>query len=106
VDEGILPRLRILSQIIARMLDCPLSDPRVRPCVMCVEAQCLSFVRDRFRSIVIDEWPAPDAAGLMRDAALVAEFAVAGIYGMAPAPAQPKHARQRNDSRGRSRRKA
>jgi AcrR family transcriptional regulator len=83
IDEGILPRLRALSQIVARMLDCPLTDPRVRPCVMCVQAQCLSFVRDRFRSIVISDWPAQDEAGLLRDAALVAEFSVAGIRGMA-----------------------
>lgn len=105
VDEGILPRLRVLGQIIARMLDCPPSDPRVRPCVMCVQAQCLSFVRERFRNVVISDWPAPDDAGLMRDATLAAEFAIAGIYGIRvpPEPAQP--GQQRTAARERSRRK-
>jgi AcrR family transcriptional regulator len=102
VDEGILPRLRILSQIVARMLDCPLTDARVRPCVMCVQALCLSFVRERLRNIVIDDWPAPDEAGLLRDAALVAEFAVAGIHGMVAPPAQPKQSRQRERARRRT----
>jgi AcrR family transcriptional regulator len=43
----IRPRLAYLGSIVARLLECRQSDPRVARCVMSVQAQCLVPLRDK-----------------------------------------------------------
>jgi AcrR family transcriptional regulator len=83
IDQGIMPRLHYLSQVIAEMLECPVDDGRVQLCVMSVQAQCLSFARDRFRSHVLKTWPPVGEQDLARAAAHVADFSIAGIRALA-----------------------
>jgi hypothetical protein len=47
VKHVIRPRLAYLGSVVARLLDCRPSDPRVARCVMSVQAQCLVLLRDK-----------------------------------------------------------
>ena len=39
VERGIRPRLEYLGAIVAELLECPLTDPRVLPCAGSVQSQ-------------------------------------------------------------------
>jgi AcrR family transcriptional regulator len=90
IEQGIVPRIQYLSQLVADMLECAVDDARVTLCVMSVQAQCLFFARDRFRSLVIKPWPPASDHDLTRAAAHVADFSIAGIRALAAAHGRAK----------------
>lgn len=64
-DQVLRPRITYLAGIIARLLDCPASDPRVGRCLMSVNAQMLVLldtpIANRFRAtppVQTDDVPA------------------------------------------------
>jgi AcrR family transcriptional regulator len=50
VRHVVKPRMAYLGSVIARLLGCRQSDPRVEHCVMSVQAQCLILLNDKINS--------------------------------------------------------
>lgn len=50
VKHVVKPRMVYLGSVIARLLGCRTSDPRVDHCVMSVQAQCLILLNDKINS--------------------------------------------------------
>jgi TetR/AcrR family transcriptional regulator, regulator of cefoperazone and chloramphenicol sensitivity len=44
VEHGVRPRLLYLSEIVADIIGCDVSDPRVLPCAASIQAQAVSYV--------------------------------------------------------------
>jgi len=78
VEHGIMPRIEYLAGIIAKLLDCKPNDKRVARCVISVQAQCLFYRPDRFRTAAFKGWPLSDAE-LEAVADHIVEFSLAGI---------------------------
>ena len=78
VEHGIMPRIEYLAGIIAKLLDCKPNDKRVARCVTSVQAQCLFYRPDRFRTAAFKGWPLSDAE-LEAVADHIVEFSLAGI---------------------------
>jgi TetR/AcrR family transcriptional regulator, regulator of cefoperazone and chloramphenicol sensitivity len=77
-EQAIRPRIAYLTGVIAELIGCSRDDPRVARCVAGVQAQCLFYRPDAFRTAVLGEWPvcagsAPAIAGH------IIEFSLAGI---------------------------
>jgi AcrR family transcriptional regulator len=77
-EKAIRPRISYLSGVIADLLGCGADDPRVSRSVAGVQAQCLFYRPDAFRTAVLGEWPiratsAPAIAGH------IIAFSLAGI---------------------------
>jgi AcrR family transcriptional regulator len=47
VKQVIMPRMAYLGSVIAALLDCRQTDPRVERCVMSVQSQCLVLLNDK-----------------------------------------------------------
>jgi hypothetical protein len=81
-DLAIRPRLEYLSGVIAELIGCAATDPRVVRGVISVQAQCLIYRPDPFHSAVRDKWPVvPGPSDALADH--IAEFSLAGIRAMA-----------------------
>jgi len=78
VEHGIMPRIEYLAGIVAKLLDCKPNDKRVARCVISVQAQCLFYRPDRFRTAAFKGWPLSDAE-LAAVADHIVEFSLAGI---------------------------
>ena len=78
VEHGIMPRIEYLAGIVAKLLDCKPNDKRVARCVISVQAQCLFYRPDRFRTAAFKGWPLSDAE-LAAVADHILEFSLAGI---------------------------
>ncbi len=77
--EAIMPRLLRLRDVIVEMLDCDPEDPRVAHCVTSVQALCLFYRPDPFRSAVVPGWAPVSAAAVAALADHIAHFSLAGI---------------------------
>jgi AcrR family transcriptional regulator len=80
VEEAIRPRLRYLSQVVADLLDCQMDDPRVMRCVISIQAQCLTYIPDPFRSVALGrDWPPRTPAAIEAIIDHLFAFSLAGI---------------------------
>jgi AcrR family transcriptional regulator len=83
VDQVILPRLAYLASIVARLLDCSPTDPRVLPCVFSIHAQCIATMHRpgavRIATSFAQPTPLHDIVGH------ITRFSIAGIRGVAGA---------------------
>jgi AcrR family transcriptional regulator len=81
-DRAIRPRVAYLAELVAELIGCPTTDPRVWRTVASIQAQCLFYRPDPFRAAVIKDWPTkadtPD-----RIAAHILDFSLAGIRAVA-----------------------
>lgn len=77
-EQALMPRVRYLSRLVAQLLHCEVSDPRVRRCVISIQAQCLFYAPDKFRDAAFPGWP-PGATELAAAAEHITEFSLAGI---------------------------
>ena len=77
-EHGILPRIEYLAGIVSKLLDCRPNDKRVARCVVSIQAQCLFYRPDRFRTAAFKGWPLSDAE-LAAVADHIVEFSLAGI---------------------------
>ncbi len=84
-EQAIMPRVEYLSRVVAELLACRPDDPRVRRCVISIQAQCLFYAPDRFRDAAFPGWP-PSGAELAAAAEHIAEFSLAGIRRIAGLP--------------------
>ncbi|HKV51900.1 MAG TPA: CerR family C-terminal domain-containing protein [Gemmatimonadaceae bacterium] len=77
-EHGILPRIEYLAGVVSKLLDCQPNDPRVPRCVISIQAQCLFYRPDRFRTAAFKGWPV-SSAELAAIADHIVEFSLAGI---------------------------
>lgn len=75
----IVPRLRFLSEAVAELLGCPVTDRRVGRCVMSLQAQCIFYLPNRFRRAALPEWDRAMSADLAQAADHITEFTLGGI---------------------------
>ena len=79
VEQGVRPRVEYLSGLVAEMLDCPVTDPRVLRCVASVHAQSLAYLPNPIAARLGFTFT-PTSARLDEVAEHIAEFSVAGIH--------------------------
>jgi AcrR family transcriptional regulator len=91
IEHGVLPRLQYCAEIVAKLLECPADDPRVRLCVISIQAQCGFFVRGNARALLPRAWRIEGEDEIATAAAHIADFSLAGIRAMKRAAA--KHAK-------------
>jgi AcrR family transcriptional regulator len=84
-EQVILPRIRYLSDAVAELLGCPVSDPRVVRCVISLQAQCLFYLPSRFRRAALAKWDKAMLNDLTHAAQHIVEFSLAGIARLADA---------------------
>jgi TetR/AcrR family transcriptional regulator, regulator of cefoperazone and chloramphenicol sensitivity len=79
VEERIRPMAEQLQKIVAEILDCPLTDERVRPCSLSVVSQCLFY--NHCRPVILRLFPAQsfDATGIARLADHITRFSLAAM---------------------------
>ena len=79
VEQAVRPRIEYLSRVIATIIGCETSDPRVLRCVASVQAQILSYLPNPIAGR-LGLANKPTAANLRDIADHVAEFSLAGIH--------------------------
>ena len=87
VEQAILPRIRFLGGIVAELLGCAPTDPRVRRGVLSIQAQVafllgLARAPAPFRALVVPDWP----LSVAQSEALadhIAVFSLAGVRALA-----------------------
>ncbi len=90
VRQAIMPRIDFLIVIIRDMLGDIATPDRVQRCVTSIQAQCLFYLPDPFKSMVMGEWQ-PHTDEEIRDAAEhITEFSLAGIRAIANARRGPR----------------
>ena len=77
-EQAVMPRVEYLGRAVAELLGCESADPRVRRCVISIQAQCMFYAPDKFRDAAFPGWPLSDRE-LAAAAEHIAEFSLAGI---------------------------
>ncbi|HEU4990251.1 MAG: CerR family C-terminal domain-containing protein [Gemmatimonadota bacterium] len=84
-EQALMPRLRYLSALVAELMRCKPSDPRVTRCVISIQSQCLFYAApNKFRDTAFPGWPL-SAAGLAAAADHIVAFSLAGVRRVARA---------------------
>lgn len=78
-DEVVLPRIAFLSEAVAELLGTDVKDPRVRRCVVSLQAQCLFYMPNNFRKVAVPGWSDMTSADISAAAEHVVAFTLAGI---------------------------
>jgi AcrR family transcriptional regulator len=78
-EQTYRPRVRYLAQLVAELLDCAADDMRVQHSVFSIQAQCMFYVRDSFRSSVFADWPPQTSEQIHAAADHIVNFSLAGI---------------------------
>ncbi|MGD8282087.1 MAG: CerR family C-terminal domain-containing protein [Gemmatimonadota bacterium] len=84
-DIVVLPRIRFLSDAVAELMDTDVDDPRVRRCVVSLQAQCLFYMPNNFRKVAVPGWRDMTPEDIAAAAEHIAEFTLAGIERVAAA---------------------
>ncbi|MCG6957350.1 MAG: CerR family C-terminal domain-containing protein [Gemmatimonadetes bacterium] len=79
----ILPRMRFLAEAVATLMGTDMGDPRVGRCVVSLQAQCLSYMPNRFREVAFPGWREMTDAEIRAAATHIADFTLAGIRRLA-----------------------
>ena len=81
VNRGIRPRLEYVGSIIAELLDCPVTDPRVLPCAGSVQSQLMLTMKSPLASKLQPDAPAgpPDIEQMVEH---ITRFSLGGIAAM------------------------
>jgi AcrR family transcriptional regulator len=82
-DKILKPRMRYLAELVAEAMGSDVSDKRVQLCAFSIQAQCMFYVRDAFRSFVLPRWPAQTHEELRIAADHIADFSIAGMRELA-----------------------
>jgi hypothetical protein len=82
-DKIFRPRMRQLAGLVAEALACEATDRRVQFCAFSIQAQCMFYVRDSFRSLVFSNWPVQTPEEIRAAADHIADFSIAGIRALA-----------------------
>jgi AcrR family transcriptional regulator len=79
VEQGIRPRLEYLSTVVAEMIGCSPSDPRVKRSVASIQAQSISYLPHPLAGRVGFNLQPTTRAQAAAIASHIAEFSVAGV---------------------------
>jgi len=79
LDQGIRPRLEYLSALVAELIGCPPSDPRVKRSVASIQAQPISYLPHPIAERVGFSLPPKTRAQVDAIASHIADFSVAGV---------------------------
>jgi AcrR family transcriptional regulator len=80
VEQAVRPRLEYLSGVIAGMIGCEPSDPRVIWCVLSVQSQSVMYARPNAIAERLGFTARPTASQIDEVAHHIAEFSIAGVY--------------------------
>jgi AcrR family transcriptional regulator len=80
--QAIRPRLEYLSGIVGELLGVPPSDERVLLCVASIQGQCLIYVRNVIRNLVMPNWR-PTPTEVDKIAGHIAQFSLGGVRAIA-----------------------
>jgi TetR/AcrR family transcriptional regulator, regulator of cefoperazone and chloramphenicol sensitivity len=86
VEEGVRPRFRYLGALVAEILGCRPSDPRVVRCVSSIQAQALAVVPNAI-AVRLGYSPQPADAGAIAEH--ITAFSLGGLRGMAAQARRP-----------------
>jgi len=78
VEHGVKPRIAYLSEIVAEIIGCAVSDPRVLPCVGSIQAQSLSYMPNPIAERLGFRFD-PTPANVEAAAHHIATFSLAGV---------------------------
>ncbi|HXY38713.1 MAG TPA: CerR family C-terminal domain-containing protein [Vicinamibacteria bacterium] len=90
--QGVRPRLEYLSSLVAEIMDCPVSDPRVLRCVFSIQSQSLAVVPNLAAARLGFAPTAGDAEAI---ADHITRFSLEGIRGLARRRAARRGQRRR-----------
>ena len=79
VEQIIVPRIDFLREAIAELIGADTDDVRVSRSVMSLQAQCMFYAPDRFKSAAFPGWQPTDDASIAAAADHITEFSLAGI---------------------------
>jgi len=82
VEQIIVPRVDFLRQAIAELIGTDVDDARVSRSVMSLQAQCLFYAPDRFKSAAFPGWQPTDDASIDAAADHITRFSLAGIQSL------------------------
>src|ERR1700756_4483375 len=87
VEQGVRPRVVYLSEIVADIIGCDASDPRVLPCAASIQAQAVSYMPNPIAERLGLRFD-PTPANIDAVAQHIAQFSLAGVraIGCATAP--------------------
>jgi AcrR family transcriptional regulator len=86
IERGVRPRVEYLSGVVARMMDCDVSDPRVLRCVGSVHSQSIVYLRPNVIAERLGFSFNATAAEIEEAARHIAEFCVAGVHAISRTP--------------------
>jgi TetR/AcrR family transcriptional regulator, regulator of cefoperazone and chloramphenicol sensitivity len=78
VEEGVRPRVLYLSEIVADIIGCDRSDPRVLPCAASIQAQAVSYMPNPIAERLGLKFD-PTPANIDAVAWHIAQFSLAGV---------------------------
>jgi TetR/AcrR family transcriptional regulator, regulator of cefoperazone and chloramphenicol sensitivity len=84
VEQGVRPRVEYLSGLVAEIIGCRASDPRVLRCVASVQAQSIAYLPNPIADRLGLTFK-PTAARIEEVAEHIAEFSLAGVHAVARA---------------------
>jgi len=79
VEQGVRPRVEYLSGLVAAIIGCRVSDPRVLRCVASVQAQSIAYLPNPIADRLGLTFK-PTAARIEEVAEHIAEFSLAGVH--------------------------
>lgn len=83
VEQSIMPRIHYLVGVISDLLGDGATTERVNRCTASLQAQCLFFLPDPFKTAVFGEWQPSTDAAIREMAEHIADFSLAGIRAIA-----------------------
>ena len=94
VEQSIMPRIEFLVGVIGDLLGDGATPERVNRCTASLQAQCLFWLPDPFKTAVFGDWQPSTDEAIREMAEHIAEFSLAGIRAIAKQP-KGSHARRR-----------
>jgi AcrR family transcriptional regulator len=90
VRQAIMPRIEFLVEVVRELLGDAATDERVQRCVTSIQAQCLFFLPDPFKDMVVGEWQPTTDERIRETADHIADFSLAGIRAIASTRRGPR----------------
>ncbi|MGH7622720.1 MAG: TetR/AcrR family transcriptional regulator [Gemmatimonadaceae bacterium] len=79
VEQSIMPRIEFLVEVIRDLLGEGATTARVNRCTASLQAQCLFWLPDPFKTAVFGDWQPSTDAAIREMAEHIADFSLAGI---------------------------
>lgn len=90
VERAIMSRIEFMQGVVADLLGGAATPQRVRRCVTSLQAQCLFYLPDPFKTAVFGDWQPRTDEEIRETAEHIADFSLAGIRAIAARHARPR----------------